>query len=434
MGKLRKQPAYARVHEEEKYKFIKEQIRPQRKNYIIHLIRKVLETVISAIIFGGVAGVVFWNVNNELGGGQSVQDKGITSVEYPVTVQGKQANTAAPADNSNIDANAQQEGSDDLTILEERNRASKRLSAVGDRFAASLVSIVNKKNKPVWPDEERNSTGAVSGMILKETARYYYILASGDLAGLEFIDVEFEDGEIVKAVYVSSDSSTGLSVFCIEKKDVSEKRRSKIVIPEFGSTISIPTGSNIIITGAPNGVMYSVMTGNIIKPDIKMPITDNVISLFATDILYTDSANGIVLNTKGRVIGFVTNSFEKATGSNNIGFIGISSILGIINSMVKGESIPYLGISGYDVDKNTATAHNISEGIYLTSVYSGSPAYTGGIRVADVITQIDDRDVVSLSVLHNILKDHNAGDSISVTVSRKPGKKNNIKRLTVRLE
>ena len=211
MGKLRKQPAYARVHEEEKYKFIKEQIRPQRKRYIIHLTRKVLETVVSAIIFGGVAGVVFWNVNNGLGGSQSVQDKGITSVEYPATAQGKQANTAVPADNSNIDMNAQQEGDDDLTVLEEQNRASKRLSAVGDRFAASLVSIVNKKNKLVY--EERNSAGAVSGMLLKETARYYYILASGDLTGLEFIDVEFEDGEMVKASYVSSDSSTGLSVF-----------------------------------------------------------------------------------------------------------------------------------------------------------------------------------------------------------------------------
>lgn len=446
MGKLRKQPAYARVHEEEKYKFIKEQIRPQRKRYIINLTRKVLETVVSAIIFGGVAGFVFWNVNNGLGGSQSGQDKGITSVEYPPTVQGKQADTSAPANNNSNNNNnnnnnsntavtdTQAESSDDLTVLEEQNRASKRLSAVGDKFAASLVSIVNKKNKPVWPDEERNSTGAVSGMLLKETARYYYILVSGDLAGLEFIDVEFEDGEMVKAAYVSSDSSTGLSVFGIEKKDVSEKRRSKIVIPEFGSTISIPTGSNIIITGAPNGVMYSVMTGNIIKSDIEMPVTDNMVSLFATDILYASNANGVVLNTKGRVIGFVTHLYEKATGSNNIGFIGISSILGIINSLVKGESIPYMGVSGYDVDKNTATAHNISEGIYLTSVYSGSPAYSGGIRVADVITQIDGRDIVSLSVLHNILKEHDAGDSISVTVSRKSGKKNNSKELTVRLE
>ena len=35
MDKFRKRPACAKVHEEEKYKFIKEQIRPQKKIYVI---------------------------------------------------------------------------------------------------------------------------------------------------------------------------------------------------------------------------------------------------------------------------------------------------------------------------------------------------------------------------------------------------------------
>lgn len=428
MYKFRKQPAYARAHEEEKYKFIKEQIRPQKKKYVISFTRRILETVISAIIFGGIAGFVFWNVNNRLGGVVSVQEKGISAMEYQTT-----DNTAIP-DNS-YQVLQEDTESDDLTILEEHNRTSKRLSAVGDRFAASLVSILNKKDKPAWYKDSQDSTmDVISGMILKETAGRYYILTAGDLKEDGAVDVEFQDGETIKADYISSDSSTGLSVFCIEKEDVSEERRRKIVIPEFGSTVSMPTGSNVIITGAPNGVMYSVMVGNIIKSGIEMPVTDNQISLFSTDVLYTNSSSGIVLNTKGRVIGFVTNSFGNATGHNNIGFIGISSVLDIINSMVKGAKIPYFGIEGYDVDKKKASAHSIEEGIYLTSVYSGSPAYSGGIRVADVITKIDDRDVTSLSILHSILKSHNTGDKIVVTVSRKYGKKNNNKKLAIELE
>lgn len=428
MGKFSKQPACARVHEEEKYKFIKEQIRPQKRKYVISFTRRILETVISAIIFGGIAGFVFWNVNNRLGGIVSVQEKGISTMEYQTP-----DNTAIP-DNSN-QASKEDTGSDDLTLLEEYNRASKRLSAVGDKFAASIVSILDNKDKPVWyKDSQGNTKDVISGMLLKETAEWYYILTSGDLKETVAVDVEFQDGETVKADYISSDSSTGLSVFCIEKEDVSEERRSKIVIPEFGSTVSIPTGSNVIITGAPNGIMYSVMVGNVIKSGIQMPVTDNQISLFSTDVLYTSSSSGIVLNTKGRVIGFVTDSFEKATGHNNIGFIGISSVLDIINSMVKGESIPYLGIEGYDVDKKTASAHSIKEGVYLTSVHSGSPAYSGGIRIADVITQIDDKEVTSLSLLHSILKSHNTGDRIVVTVSRKYGKKNNNRKIAIELE
>ena len=342
-------------------------------------------------------------------------------------------NTAVPA-NSNSPAKDSY-NSNDMTILEEHNKASKRLSAVGDKFSSSLVSIISKKDKPAWYNNSQGNTGDVlSGMVLKETARYYYILTPGGLKEPGAVDIEFQDGETVQADYLSSDSNTGLSVFCVEKRNVSGERQSKIVIPEFGSTISVPAGSNIIITGAPNGIMYSVMTGNIIKTGIEMPVTDNIITLFATDVLYTSNSNGIVLNTKGRVIGFVTNLYEKATGHNNIGFIGISSVIDIINSIVEGKNIPYLGIEGHNVDQKTASAHNISKGIYLTSVYSGSPAYSSGIRVADVITQIDGEEVSSLSALHGILKSHNAGDRIVITVSRKYGKKNNDKKLAVELE
>lgn len=428
MGRFRKQPAYARVHEEEKYKFIKEQIRPQKKSYIIRFTRKVLETVLSAVVFGGVSGFVFWNINNGPGGSSSLKDKGISAMEYQVP-----ENTAVPANSTSPAKDSY--NSNDMTILEEHNKASKRLSAVGDKFSSSLVSIISKKDKPAWYNDSQGNTGDVlSGMVLKETARYYYILTPGGLKEPGAVDIEFQDGETVQADYLSSDSNTGLSVFCVEKRNVSGERQSKIVIPEFGSTISVPAGSNIIITGAPNGIMYSVMTGNIIKTGIEMPVTDNIITLFATDVLYTSNSNGIVLNTKGRVIGFVTNLYEKATGHNNIGFIGISSVIDIINSIVEGKNIPYLGIEGHNVDQKTASAHNISKGIYLTSVYSGSPAYSSGIRVADVITQIDGEEVSSLSALHGILKSHNAGDRIVITVSRKYGKKNNDKKLAVELE
>ena len=185
MGKFSKQPACARVHEEEKYKFIKEQIRPQKRKYVISFTRRILETVISAIIFGGIAGFVFWNVNNRLGGIVSVQEKGISTMEYQTP-----DNTAIP-DNSN-QASKEDTGSDDLTLLEEYNRASKRLSAVGDKFADSIVSILDNKDKPVWyKDSQGNTKDVISGMLLKETAEWYYILTSGDLKETVAVDVEF---------------------------------------------------------------------------------------------------------------------------------------------------------------------------------------------------------------------------------------------------
>ncbi len=416
---IKKKETNAKKHEEEKYNFIKEQIRPQRKRRVIRFFGKILESVVFAVIFGGVAGIVFWNVNNKLGSSASSADRNIPPVKSYIS-------TAVPESTNVPETGSSNEVSKgDMAVIEEHNRVAKKLSSIGDAFSESLVRVINKNKKSAWYQYSSSSNADISGMFIKETSRYYYILASESALVPEAVAIEFDDGETVDAEYLSGDSNIGLSVIIIAKKDVSGQRRRKIVIPQFGSTMSIPTGSNIIVTGAPNGIIYSVMTGNIIKPDIDMPVTDNLVSVFATNILYTEGCNGVVLNTKGRVIGFITSPCEGVTGRNGIGFIGISSILDIINSMVLEEEIPYFGIEGHDVDAKTALAHKLEEGIYITSVYPDSPAYLGGMRVADVITQVGREEVFSLSVFHNILKKHNKGDTITVTVLRKSSDKNN---------
>lgn len=432
MDKFEKRSKGVKKHETEKYEFIKEQIRPQRKRHILDFVNRVFEFMVLALVFGGVAGVVFWNVNNGLSSSASMseQDISTTQPEYQTTVP-ESTSTVHTSHIEGVDK-SEDIGKKDMTVIEEQNRASKKLSAIGDRFAVSLVNVIDKNNKEAWYQSVSGNYDTVtSGIFFKESNLYYYIIAVSDMAEQKSPAIEFEDGEIADADFISSDNNIGLSVLCVAKKDISKERQEKIVIPDFGSTISVSAGSNVILAGAPNGVMYSVMTGNIIKSSINMPITDNIISLFATDIFYTEGANGIVLNTRGKVIGFITDSYKNATGKSNIGFIGISSIIDIINGMAKGQTTPRLGIEGYDVDENTAKAHNIEKGVYLSTIYSGSPAYSGGMRVADVIKQIDEKEVSSLTALHNILKGYNAGDAVIVTFSRKSGKKNNIKRCRV---
>lgn len=426
MDKFGKRSKGVKKHETEKYEFIKEQIRPQRKRHMLDFVNRVFEFMVLALVFGGVAGVVFWNVNNGLSSSASMPEQDISTSQ-------PEYQTMTPESTSTMHT-SHLEGIDkkDMTVIEEQNRASKKLSAIGDQFAFSLVNVIDKNNREAWYQSvSGNYDTVISGIFFKESNLYYYIIAVSDIAEQESPAIEFEDGETADANFISSDNNIGLSVLCVAKKDISEERQEKIVIPDFGSTISVCAGSNVILAGAPNGVMYSVMTGNIIKSGISMPITDNIISLFSTDIFYTEGANGVVLNTRGKVIGFITDSYKNATGKSNIGFIGISSIIDIINGMAKGKTTPCLGIEGYDVDENTAKTHNIEKGVYLSAIYSGSPAYSGGMRVADVLKQIDEKEVSSLTALHNILKGYNAGDAVIVTFSRKSGKKNNIKRCRV---
>lgn len=83
---------------------------------------------------------------------------------------------------------------------------------------------------------------------------------------------------------------------------------------DIGSISGTSNGSNVIAIGAPNGIMYSVMLGKVIKSDIEASIADNQISLYSTDMTCVSTSNGIVLNTDGQMIGFINNKFQNLTG------------------------------------------------------------------------------------------------------------------------
>ena len=204
-----------------------------------------------------------------------------------------------------------------------------------------------------------------------------------------------------------------------------------IEIPVFAITSTVPVGSKVIAVGAPNGVMNSVMIGSVVKSNIPTSVIDNQISLFLTDITLSQKSNGIIINSKGKVIGFINNSFSEVTGESGIGFIGISSIMDIIDRISMGKDVPYFGIEGCDINEWMAKAHNIEVGVYVTSVYANSPAYIAGMRITDVIKKVNGKEITSIYQFHNILMESKSEDTLNVEISRKSNDKNIKKKLKI---
>ena len=60
----------------------------------------------------------------------------------------------------------------------------------------------------------------------------------------------------------------------------------------------------------------------------------------------------------------------------------------------------------------------VDTGVYVESVTDGSPAATGGIKVGDVITSVDDKEITDLAYLRYLLYNHSVGDTMKVTIYR----------------
>lgn len=422
MLKKRKQPEKeVRSGEEEKYRFMREQIRPQRQRILKGFLLKALGIVVLAMIFGAIAGSTFIFMQNIMETGNETQ-----------------AREAMLQDTPDVEATREPEENDGrgkvLTgePLEYYQAFWEEVASVGRRCRRSLVKIRRKQSESGFHKSEE--LGDVqSGVIFQESRSYYYILApSRHLQKTKPVEVEFSGGETVAAKFSGVDDTLEIAVLTVEKKIVSKEIKTELQIAEFDEAVRIGIGFPVIAVGCPNGVMGSVVSGRIVNDGLTTEVTDGEVDLYSSDIKYCEEGNGFVVDMEGKIVGIITNSHENVTGKAGCAFMEISKIRSVISHLAKGKEMVYFGMTGCDYDdrKNSGVADG-GGGIYVNSVISRSPAYQGGLRVADVITAVDGNRVRNLQDLRECLLTYEEGSKIEVTIHRHSGNARSERKLKV---
>lgn len=432
MTERRKKILDEKEHEKKKYKFIREQVKPQKRKRIMRTVRRLFITVLLATVFGSVSAVVFCTIMQNM----------MNNDEKEVVASGSTLNddntlSDDTLNNSVNDTDDDQGDDSDADKIYEYSKLSRSIASVGEACKYSLVTVKGYKRGEVLNSivGERGSHDSY-GVIVKEDYYYYYIVTkAATVINAGSIEVEFYNQTTVHAEVSAADKNIGLAVIKVKKEKVDSTTKLDVKIANYASINSnLAVGSKVIAVGAPSGVMYSVMIGTITQSQIRASVPDNEIKLLSTDIPRSPDTNGIILNTRGCITGFITDSFENIMGDTVVGFVELSSIQDVLRLMIEGKNAPYLGIEGKDVDSESAKNHNIEEGIYVTSVYPNSPAYNSGMRVADIITKVNEKKINSVSQLHTALMGTKYDNSIKITVARKYNGKIAVKKITVKPE
>ncbi len=102
--------------------------------------------------------------------------------------------------------------------------------------------------------------------------------------------------------------------------------------------------------------------------------------------------------------------------------IELGGILGDLGGL--GGKRAYLGVSLVDISPELREHLGASKdaGVLVESVADDSPAEKAGVKVGDVITAVDGKDVRSSSDLRAALRDKKDGDSVRVEVQRNRGR------------
>ena len=199
----------------------------------------------------------------------------------------------------------------------------------------------------------------------------------------------------------------------------------------LGSSDDLRVGDTVYAVGNPLGELTYSMTPGIVSATDRVITTDEgTANMFQISAAVNEgNSGGPVYNAYGQVVGIVTakpNSTSSGGSTEGIGFaIPIDDAVRIANDVIDGNhSIDpnadpaYMGITAEDPITIAKQYYGWPDGAYVTSVVSGSPAETAGLREGDIITELGGYTVSSYSDLQQEMTFHSAGETCDIVVYR----------------
>ena len=224
----------------------------------------------------------------------------------------------------------------------------------------------------------------------------------------------FNDDTEYSATIVGKDEETDLAVIKIDKTGLPKA--------EFADSDSIKVGEFAMAVGNPMGMDSTVTCG--IVSAVNREVTDSdgkTYTLIQTDAaINAGNSGGALVNSEGKVIGINTLKLE-GTGIEGLGFaIPINSTTDITSQLIEYSKVkrPYIGLTGMDLDEETAKKYNLVSGVYVKSIEDFSSAEKAGIKPGDVIIEADGTKISTMDDLNKIKNSHKIGDEMKIKVNR----------------
>lgn len=217
------------------------------------------------------------------------------------------------------------------------------------------------------------------------------------------------------AKIVGKDAQTDLAVLKIEKDNLTPA--------EFADSDSVKVGEFAMAVGNPLDLGTTITCGVISALDREVKDSDGSATYrcIQTDAaINSGNSGGALVNSEGKVIGINTLKLS-GTGIEGIGFaIPINSTTDITSQLIQYSKVkrPFIGISGIDLNAETAKTYNLVEGVYVKSVEDFSAAEKAELKAGDVIIEVEGKSIKTMNELNEVKNSHKIGDELKLKINR----------------
>ncbi len=294
-------------------------------------------------------------------------------------------------------------------------------SIVGIKVEYNVNSLISMFGRQT---QSTTAEASGSGIIISEDG---YILTNNHIVSTSSDNSFYEVSEATKvtvtlfgdkteyeAKIIGTDEQTDLAVIKIDKTGLTKA--------EFADSDNIKVGEFAMAVGNPLGLESSITCG--VVSAVNREVTDSdgkTYTLIQTDAaINAGNSGGALVNSQGQVIGINTLKLE-GEGIEGMGFaIPINSTEDVTSQLIQYSKVkrPYIGITGMDLDEETAKANNLVVGVYVKAIDDFSAAEKAGLKIGDVIIQADGKDITTMDELNEIKNSHQIGDQMTVKVNR----------------
>ena len=371
--------------------------------------------VLSAVLFGAIAGSVMFGVNYAGGKIAGSNKSDATGVNIP-TVSNNISNVAKTDSSLTEDTNLSASGKMDAEAV-----ATAALPAMVQLNGTTTV----KSSSYFGYGQSYEATSSGTGIIVGKSDTELLIVTNAHVVdNIDNLKCVFSDGTSASCSVKGSKSDQDIAVAAVSLSDISSDTASNIAIAELEDSSDIKVGQQVVAIGNALGEGQSVTTGIISAKD--RSITVNNVTF--TGLLMTDAAinsgnsGGALLNSEGKVIAI---NFAKTSSDGVEGMaysIPVSNVKDIIDSLmtkqtrnkVSSDKAAYLGIAAVDITSNYASYYGYPVGILIRTVADDSAADKAGLETHDIIVGFDDQTVTTMSGLTNMLQYCEAGEKVTI--------------------
>jgi serine protease Do len=316
-------------------------------------------------------------------------------------------------------------GSDPLVVLGER------FEAVARELAPAVVAVEAVKPARMLPGSSGNGKPVEesgSGVIVQLPAyKGYFVLTNNHVvaqAAPQQITLQLADGRVFKAARVWTDPESDVAVLALETP-------GPLPTVPLGDSDKVRVGQWVLAVGSPFGLNQTVTHGIISareRGQVSLGSTIRIKDFLQTDAaINPGSSGGPLVDLRGEVVGINTAIASHSGNNSGVAFsIPINLVKRVARQLLEKGSVSrgYLGLqvaASFEPADALKLGLDRVQGAWIERIYEGTPAAAAGLKVNDVVLQVDGVAIKNENHLINLISAMDPGQKVRLHVWRERG-------------